>query len=547
MNSSIKSFTIIELLIVLGVISILSAIAVVVLNPAELLKQGRDSTRIQDIRGIDTAINLGRAINPSLLDNTSSSIVYISLPDTDADTLCNEYSSLPNLETPWEYRCTASSTVLQSVDGTGWIPIDFTSIAGGANISVLPIDPVNKESNNRYYTYSLISSDTFSLSSALESQKYLGQIALTDGGNSTSSFETAPIAWTTTSVPADWYDTNWNYRKTITIQSGQVSNGPHTNFPMLVSIASDSDLVANIAQSNGGDIIFTNEDGTIKFAHETTKYTSATGELTAWVNVNSINDGIVIYMYYGNSSGDLTYGLTTTEKAAAWNNNYMGVWHLDETAGTHYDSTSNNNDSSSVNVITQGQTTSAKIGGADQIGSASQMTITIPDNATLDFNTTTKTNMTMEVWINISTLSSISNGILSKGGGGLGAGRYWFNFSTDNCSGDFLYNYYANLNCGTGIPDVGNWQHVAYTYNHANTLGTAYRNGDAAGTVTKTSNAADIAANFIIGQARSNGLDGYIDEVRISDINRSQGWLKTGYNSQNSPSTFLSFGSEESI
>ncbi|MFA7201893.1 MAG: type II secretion system protein, partial [Candidatus Paceibacterota bacterium] len=45
-NQSTSSFTLIELLIVIGILAILTAAVVIVLNPTELLKQGRDSTRM---------------------------------------------------------------------------------------------------------------------------------------------------------------------------------------------------------------------------------------------------------------------------------------------------------------------------------------------------------------------------------------------------------------------------------------------------------------------------------------------------------------------
>ena len=42
-------------------------------------------------------------------------------------------------------------------------------------------------------------------------------------------------------------------------------------------------------------------------------------------------------------------------------------------------------------------------------------------------------------------------------------------------------------------------------------------------------------------------LTGGMDEVRISNTNRSACWVGTEYNNQNSPSTFYSEGSEEPL
>jgi hypothetical protein len=40
-------------------------------------------------------------------------------------------------------------------------------------------------------------------------------------------------------------------------------------------------------------------------------------------------------------------------------------------------------------------------------------------------------------------------------------------------------------------------------------------------------------------------FDGIIDEVRASNVVRSDCWIKTGYLNQNSPSTFYAVGNEE--
>ena len=53
-----SSFTLIELLVVLALVAILSVVVVMTLNPAELIKQARDSNRLSDLATINTALNL---------------------------------------------------------------------------------------------------------------------------------------------------------------------------------------------------------------------------------------------------------------------------------------------------------------------------------------------------------------------------------------------------------------------------------------------------------------------------------------------------------
>ena len=43
----------------------------------------------------------------------------------------------------------------------------------------------------------------------------------------------------------------------------------------------------------------------------------------------------------------------------------------------------------------------------------------------------------------------------------------------------------------------------------------------------------------------NTAMDGYLDEFRVSNIERSSSWLATSYNTMNDPSSFLSFGPEE--
>ena len=476
MNSSIKSFTIIELLIVLGVISILSAIAVVVLNPAELLKQGRDSTRIQDIRGIDTAINLGRAINPSLLDNTSSSIVYISLPDTDSDGLCDEYTSLPSLKTPWEYRCVASSTPLHNVDGTGWIPIDFTAIAGGSNISTLPIDPKNEESNNRYYTYSLISSDTFSLSSELKSQKYLNQVAVKDGGNSTSTFETAPIAWTTTTIAC----------------SGS-------------SFTDDTQ-----AEFDAGAYSGTQWDGTNSWVELSNPPTS--GDYTSSIKdvVGSATWDSIAWIPERPTGKELPNSGNSETAYNTGNANMTGnvlLYHMNESSGAIAD-TSGQGNNGTYNGVLYSQV--GKLNTALSFDGSNDY-VSVADSANLDITD----DITVSLWIKMNSKAPWDS-ILTKSIVWDGDNGYGFFFR----GGGPVLNFFINhVDYGVAVldpsPSVGEWHHIVGTYDGSNVR--IYSDGVEGTPMSYTNSIGTNNKDLRIGYDADLGgyFDGSIDEVAI--------------------------------
>jgi len=200
-------FTLVELLIVIAILAILSVTVVVVLSPAELMKQSRDSTRLSDFANISTAMNLFNIDQPSLFMGTSS-IVYVSVPDISGT--CTNLG-LPTLPAGWSYACSSTSTY-RKVDGTGWMPIQLNVIAAGAPFGVLPIDPVNTTSSGNYYTY-VASGRTYEVATPFESAKYkLGgssDRASTDGGKyalyeSGSSLTLAPIDYGDPSLVGYW-------------------------------------------------------------------------------------------------------------------------------------------------------------------------------------------------------------------------------------------------------------------------------------------------------------------------------------------------------
>lgn len=177
-----KGFTLIELLVVIAIIGVLAAVVLLAINPAELLRRSRDSTRLSDIASIR------KAIDAVVAQQTGS----VTLPCTATVCLSND---------PRGRRS----------DGTGWLGANPAVLNLSQYLATLPIDPINGTGSavvtggNGPYTYTLTANQTlvysfrannageYEINCLLESTQN-GRMLTGDGGNDPSRFEsgTAP-------------------------------------------------------------------------------------------------------------------------------------------------------------------------------------------------------------------------------------------------------------------------------------------------------------------------------------------------------------------
>lgn len=186
-RSDTSGFTLIELLVVIAIIAVLAVVVVLTLNPAQLLEQSRDANRLSDIATLTSALNLyttdqsgASSFSLGIASDTYPSI-YDSQATTTAGDACQGLG-MPsfNTSTGQSWQCGVSSTS-RNVNGTGWIPVNFTQISAGSPIGALPVDPINQTSTGLFYAYNA-NGNQFEVTADLESQKYKAQY-----GNSTQT------------------------------------------------------------------------------------------------------------------------------------------------------------------------------------------------------------------------------------------------------------------------------------------------------------------------------------------------------------------------
>jgi len=159
-----RGFTLVELLVVIAIIAILAAVVVLIINPLELTRRGRDAARLTDLA------NLQNAINVAVQESTESA----------QEILCKGVGTA---------TCAAKSNVgTRKADGTGWVKVDL-STQKAVSVPTLPIDP----SNGVPYHYVYCADTTgggakWEIFATLESEqqkKRMGE----DGGNDTARYE----------------------------------------------------------------------------------------------------------------------------------------------------------------------------------------------------------------------------------------------------------------------------------------------------------------------------------------------------------------------
>lgn len=187
-----KGFTLLELLIVIGILAILSTTIILVINPAQLLKRARDSQRISDLNTVKTAIAyyITEETGTLAIGTVYTTQTYADL----AGVMCGTSGVAP--------------AVAYTTDNSGWIPINFDGLSGGSPIGSLPADPkitAIDADPGRYYVYMVgtpASDYTFKLVANMESTMYgsgTGSVETKDGGTEATLYEvgtdmTIPIA-----------------------------------------------------------------------------------------------------------------------------------------------------------------------------------------------------------------------------------------------------------------------------------------------------------------------------------------------------------------
>jgi len=336
---------------------------------------------------------------------------------------------------------------------------------------------------------------------------------------------------------------DWAKRIEITVSNTNIDSNL-THFPLMLklgsSVGTNNDDVTAIfdeltSDANRKKIAVTKDDGETQIYVEIEKWDDANETAFLWVSKSDLtlssSGATTLYIYYDSSQSDnTTYvgDVNSTPGASVWDSNFVCVYHLSEASGTVYDSTSNSHDSTSENNIVYGVT--GKVGDCFDLEKDNSAGFRVPDHADLDLTTTG----TLEYWFKLESTGAWQNFLLKEGA-----------YSVRPSPSDVLHLYengsdYSNL-ADTNSLSTGIWYYAVGKFDNGNW--SVQLSDNSPTTAGGKGNMSTSSYVLNVGYKSSENPDGLVDEVRISNIARSDAWIKANYHAVTD--NLVSYGSEE--
>ncbi|HUT64712.1 MAG TPA: Ig-like domain-containing protein [Spirochaetota bacterium] len=331
---------------------------------------------------------------------------------------------------------------------------------------------------------------------------------------------------------ADWnytFPSQWQGSIRIVVDPLQVSE-QLTDFPVYVDLSQvDSSFFDDIAP--GGTDIFVFDDSRTKKLPRELVYTGPNeGEL--WFKAPKLytDRDTVFYILYDSL-------LVDSNDTDVWSNGYLGVYHLHQSFDDSTIHAHTANDSGTSDQLTQ-------IGRGRLFDAVGDDLIDIP------FPDIVKRDGTVSLWIcpndwGVSDHRTIFDASLPP------INPFFLDFQLEGPlrfrTSDFSGNpYEVTKDVSSFIP--GSWHHLTGTWRYKADLGDTitapaanmYFDGDFVGQSGGVLSTLPVLNSPFIGHTRADfettgKFWGSIDEIHISDIRRTAGWVRTQYNNQNAP------------
>ena len=327
----------------------------------------------------------------------------------------------------------------------------------------------------------------------------------------------------------------------LTVDPGNTLGGGLSDFPVLVKLTPGRTNGYAGLGGDGSTLRF--YQGATMLAHEIEDW-NVGGESNVWVKVPTISTGGATTIT-AKWDGGMPAALPTTD---VWSNGFIGVYHLNETAGPDiFDSTAGANNG----VVVSDPTVNAagQINGGMTFAGTQNIGADPTDDAiNLGDVFDNLGAMTLEAWMNPVT-EPARNYSLPFGKGDVDdnqAGTTWGMETVESAGWVHFYildddtNGHIRQKTADGVLVQGVWQHVAGTWN-GGTEGTDVKvyvdgvdesltpGGDGAFEAMRDTEGKPAVIAAGLAGTRYENFEGGMDEVRFSDVDRSDDWMMSTY------------------
>ena len=331
---------------------------------------------------------------------------------------------------------------------------------------------------------------------------------------------------------------NNSYDSCINITIINASRTAQTNFPVFINLTYNSSMLANYQ-----DLIFYSaactQGGTI-LPFEIENYTAANAII--WVGIPTLNAAnTTISVYYKNNTPVSSMQNVT----GVWNSNFMAVWHMNSTSPSDSTSHANNGVAKSSNVSIN---YTGKIDSADNFvaGNGNNSYINCSNSSSLH----TSGNLTVSAWVNSRNNQTADAKIVSKAASAFVAPWNEYGLSLSAAT-TVPKQYMFEMGFNTTLVDLhstsnytaNGWDYVAGVYNGTAML--IYVNGALQNTTTVGGSINLSTAALLIGgwpYTLTQGWNGTIDEVEISNASFNAQWINQSYQMENNNANWVKFG-----
>jgi biopolymer transport protein ExbB len=333
-----------------------------------------------------------------------------------------------------------------------------------------------------------------------------------------------------------WWDGEWTLRKQVTVDTSG------TGVPISDAIPSvqvlirlhDGDFQFGAAKPDGTDIRFVSEDDKTLLPFHIEKFDPLLDEAFVWVNVTGLKPGAktTFWMYYGNTGNK---ALNVESAKDTYDADTVLVYHFNEHAQPCFDFTGNGNNAQAAGVAAEG----SMIGTGLRLDG--RTAVTVPGSASLTWRAGSA--MTWSAWVKFG--QPQPDAVLF----GRRDGSNGFVIGADGGAPFVAVLSHGSISRSRAGAAMGpnSWHHLAVVANASQIE--LYVDGDPYADISAT--LPGFNGPLVVGGDGSatpgnfNGFVGEMDEMEISRVARSPGYVKFLASEQMGDSKVVSVGNDE--